>query len=226
MISRYLAHLEAARKYEAEALAEMRSALARLGNEDALSAAIPTGFGPTARTHGRSRGRRHEARSSRARLAAASALVIVVAALAWAVLRDDPPQSRATGAHAGHDMAAGSGEQVRLAPGSDIGVELGEFFVKADYNKVRSGEVTFEVENSGSTEHELMIASLEDLPQDQIAGMSGDEVHQKVLAAEHGITAGSDDATLTASLEPGKYILFCNLPGHFSEGQHTILRVA
>jgi uncharacterized cupredoxin-like copper-binding protein len=30
---------------------------------------------------------------------------------------------------------------------------------------------------------------------------------------------------MTLKLMPGKYMLFCNVPGHYAAGQHTVLTV-
>jgi uncharacterized cupredoxin-like copper-binding protein len=30
---------------------------------------------------------------------------------------------------------------------------------------------------------------------------------------------------MTVNLKPGRYMLFCNLPGHYAAGQHTMFTV-
>ncbi|MFI5123278.1 MAG: plastocyanin/azurin family copper-binding protein [Vicinamibacteria bacterium] len=37
--------------------------------------------------------------------------------------------------------------------------------------------------------------------------------------------AGGADGTVTLDLDAGKYVIFCNLPGHYSSGMYGSLTV-
>jgi uncharacterized cupredoxin-like copper-binding protein len=71
-----------------------------------------------------------------------------------------------------------------------------------------SGHVTFVVQNQGSIEHDLVVA-----------GAGGNTVAQ-IAIIEPGETG-----TLDATLPPGTYTLYCNLPGHREAGMVATLRV-
>jgi uncharacterized cupredoxin-like copper-binding protein len=94
---------------------------------------------------------------------------------------------------------------------------------------VKAGEITFEVLNSSKDAiHEMIIARLKDLTmlfpynssesrvdEDKMAGVLGE-----VSELEPGQTGA-----LRLDLKPGNYILFCNIPGHFTSGMWTIFTV-
>ena len=106
-----------------------------------------------------------------------------------------------------------------------VGIELGEFFVKPSTDSTSAGEVTFEIENSGSTTHQFVIYRTNEeadaLPQDGgVAKLDPD----RRIAASDDVTAGGT-ATVTATLEAGRYLLLCNLPGHYMGGQVTEFEV-
>lgn len=71
-----------------------------------------------------------------------------------------------------------------------------------------AGGVTFVVQNQGAIEHNLVVAAPE-----------GNAVAQ-IAIIEPGETT-----VLQASLPPGTYTLYCNLPGHKDAGMVATLRV-
>lgn len=173
-----------------------------------------SGRGPEAR-----RLRQAQLRRQRRLLIGGAAVLLLL--LLWLVVGgDDAP----TSPHAGHDMSTHAAASSAKAPGSTVPVELGEFFLTPKYGSVKAGSISFELRNSGDAEHEFMIADVDDLAAEDVASMTSDEVHAKVVAAKHGLAAGSSDV-LVADLEPGTYLLFCNLAGHFAQGQSTTLTV-
>lgn len=107
--------------------------------------------------------------------------------------------------------------------GSVVAVELGEFFVKPDKSSVAAGEVTFEVSNAGKLAHEFIVYRSDEDP-----GSLPIEANQAQLEkdAEIGEIEEEDlepgaSSTLTVTLETGKYILLCNVLGHYGQGQFT-----
>jgi uncharacterized cupredoxin-like copper-binding protein len=85
------------------------------------------------------------------------------------------------------------------------------------------GEVTFEVTNGGTQEHEFVVVqsdlALEDLPFDDAA----DEVIEDELTVVDEIESimPGETKTLTVTLEAGNYALICNLEGHFRMGMSS-----
>ena len=104
----------------------------------------------------------------------------------------------------------------------------GGMWVKASPGIVRAGNVTFEVANgSKDTIHEMIVAPVEDpshpLPY-LVAESRVDEDGAGHLGEVSELDPGKAGA-LKLDLKPGKYILFCNIPGHYMNGMWTMLTV-
>lgn len=231
LFAQYIHEVERARQHEQEALRQLRAGLGQLaarGHQVAHQQPIAHAQPASSYVHAPYERVQRPARRSnrRSRRWIVFLLAAVLAVTGWMVFRGDDEAST-SGMPAGHDMSkmGSSNTSGKVAPGQQIDVDLGEFYVKPAYKKVPSGTVGFTVSNSGKAEHEFMIASLDDLPQDEVENMSSREVHNKVIASKHGVTAGSSGFSVEADLEPGKYLLFCNLPGHYSQGQSTVIEV-
>ena len=83
------------------------------------------------------------------------------------------------------------------AAAATVKVSETEFKIAAGSTSLKAGKVTFDVKNDGKLPHDLAIK-----------GMSG-----KTKLIQPG---GS--ATLTVTLKPGKYELYCSVPGHEAAG--------
>lgn len=93
---------------------------------------------------------------------------------------------------------------------------------------VPAGEVIFAVTNiSKEVIHEMVLSPLASAD----AVLPYDEANSKVdedAAGHLGEVAELDPGTsgsLTLTLEPGLYILFCNIAGHFTSGMWTLITV-
>lgn len=124
----------------------------------------------------------------------------------------------------------------RLAD-SEVHVELDEWSVSADVDSVPASAVEFELTNVGEDEHELAIArakSADALP------LAEDETVDIAALEEQGLFPGEVEAFPAGGkcsgvfdLDPGRYVLFCNLihgeedgvENHFQEGMATELVV-
>jgi uncharacterized cupredoxin-like copper-binding protein len=100
--------------------------------------------------------------------------------------------------------------------------------VKIDTAKVPAGKVTFEVVNdSKETQHELLVAPVADanatLPYIENENRV-DEEGARYLGEVSELDPGKSGA-LTVEMKPGLYILFCNIPGHFTAGMWTTITV-
>lgn len=117
-----------------------------------------------------------------------------------------------------------------------VGVTLADSRLTADVRTVSAGEVTFKARNAGSTDHELLVIRTE-LGADRLgpparrrfAGLyvvGAPHIHGEEtpgLRSRH-VTPGRT-RTDRVTLKPGRYVLFCGLPGHYESGQRTELRV-
>ncbi|MDQ6618064.1 MAG: hypothetical protein M3083_25790 [Actinomycetota bacterium] len=67
-----------------------------------------------------------------------------------------------------------------------------------------------------------------DLPEDQLPlgpdGRINEDALPKVLDTGTDLPAGTQ-RPMTVSLTPGRYVLVCNLPGHYKLGMHVAIMV-
>jgi uncharacterized cupredoxin-like copper-binding protein len=116
--------------------------------------------------------------------------------------------------------------------GAEVDVVLSEFIVDPREDSVEAGKVTFALDNQGGETHEFVVveaASADDLPVDEDGAFEEDSVLAEVEEIEAGETA-----ELTLDLEPGDYVLLCNIveeeedgevESHFAEGMHATFTV-
>ena len=118
-----------------------------------------------------------------------------------------------------------AGTSGRAATSSHITVSLREMSVSLSASTVPSGEVTFDLANTGTVEHEFVILKT-DIP----AGALPESLDQPGKAAEVGHVDEQDPVsatgTLTVTLRPGHYILLCNKPGHYAAGMYAAFTVS
>ena len=91
---------------------------------------------------------------------------------------------------------------------------------------VKSGEVTFSVVNTSTVMvHEMVVSALKDadtpLPYDK-ASNKVDEDAMGSLGEVADLEPGAK-GTVTVDLKPGRYILYCNISGHYYSGMWTLI---
>lgn len=101
--------------------------------------------------------------------------------------------------------------------------------IKISQATVPAGEITFNAINSSKDlEHEMVIAILADpdkgLPYKESTGRV-DENKPGMNIGEIAELEPGESASLTVTLKPGTYALYCNVPGHYASGMWTILTV-
>jgi uncharacterized cupredoxin-like copper-binding protein len=130
------------------------------------------------------------------------------------------------GSTAGSGMMMGAGghgkftsAMVSAAAHGKVYVQLGDYWAAPTVSSVRAGKVTFIANNVGRVPHELMV---ERMPMKFDSPM-----HPNEDAAQGMIDdmAPGKSGRMTMRLKPGTYMLFCNAPGHYAAGQHTIFNV-
>ncbi len=111
----------------------------------------------------------------------------------------------------------------------------GTMSVQASPTSVTAGTVSLKVANNGSLTHELVVLPLAEgaqpgqrpIASDGRVGEDGSlgEASNTCAADDgDGIAAGSYGWT-TLTLEPGRYEIVCNLPGHYAAGMYAELDV-
>ncbi len=106
---------------------------------------------------------------------------------------------------------------------STVEVALKDFTVEPRQASVPAGEVTFNVENQGPTGH-MFVVFRTDLPEDALP-LTGSQVQEDgegvtLLGRIDSFPAGRTE-TLTHTLAPGRYVLICNIPGHYQLGMRV-----
>jgi hypothetical protein len=113
-------------------------------------------------------------------------------------------------------------------PSGTIVVTEKDYSIAVDPDSSSSGSVTFGVQNDGPATHEFVVFKT-DLAEDALPVGDDGDVDEEGQGVTHidekeDIAAGST-TTLAVNLEPGKYALICNLPGHYKLGMHTSFTV-
>lgn len=118
----------------------------------------------------------------------------------------------------------------------DASITGGMMRLTADRSTVPHGVVSFLAVNAGNVNHELVVLPIADV---QIVGtrvVGGDgKIDEAGSLGEASQTcgAGSGDGIapgasswVTLTLQPGRYELVCNLPGHYAAGMYTQITVS
>lgn len=134
------------------------------------------------------------------------------------------------GDHALDNMADAKPMGLAMMPDTDrmAAMKHAQVGIKVDRSEVPAGEVTFEAtDDSKVMIHEMLVSPIKDavtaLPyiadelrvDEEVAGHLGE-----VAELDPGKTG-----SLTLTLAPGKYLLYCNLPGHYMMGMYTVITV-
>ena len=98
-----------------------------------------------------------------------------------------------------------------------------EWSVSVDAGSAMAGEVNFTIANEGSIGHEFLVVKT-DIEVGKIP-LDGDHFPEPAegleVIDEIGEFPQGTTESLTLMLEPGKYQLVCNLPGHYAAGMHS-----
>ena len=124
--------------------------------------------------------------------------------------------------------ASGCGATARGAAGAQVvSVTERDFTIKASPARVSAGDVVFRARNRGPDAHELIII------RGRVAGLKlrsdGMTVNEEALEPSTVGTlepgAPGSVRELHVKLKPGRYVLLCNMSGHFMGGMHTVVVV-
>ncbi len=115
---------------------------------------------------------------------------------------------------------------VYAAPGLDL--SQATMGIKTDPASVPAGDVTFNVTNSSKdTIHEMIVMYLAD-PTKPLPYIDNESRVDEDKAGDKGEVSELDpgkSGSLTVNLQPGKYLLICNVPGHYAAGMWTEFEV-
>lgn len=104
-----------------------------------------------------------------------------------------------------------------------VKITLKEFKIAPAPKSVKAGPVTFVVTNSGSIVHEMVVVKTDAAPGS--LPVKGDRVPEKGAVGEVPDVAPGASKQVTLNLKAGRYVLLCNLKGHYKLGQWSAFSV-
>ena len=105
---------------------------------------------------------------------------------------------------------------------TQVAVKLKEFKVLPGKSTVAAGPVLFKVSDVGALPHELLVVKTK-VAQGKLRVRNNKAV-VKALGKVGPLKPGKS-GTLVLTLKPGKYVLLCNVAGHYQAGQHAAFTV-
>jgi uncharacterized cupredoxin-like copper-binding protein len=117
-----------------------------------------------------------------------------------------------------------------IEPGAKpVAATVKEFAVSLDPATGKAGEVHFAITNQGTIEHEFVVfksdlepAALPLKPEGIVDEAGAGVTH---IAEQEHVMPGTT-AQFVVTLDAGKYVLLCNLPGHYKGGMRARFTVA
>lgn len=104
-----------------------------------------------------------------------------------------------------------------------VKITLKEFKLQPAPKTVKAGQVTFAVTNAGSIAHEVVVIKTDAAPGS--LPVTADRVSEKAAVGEVPDVAPGASKQVTLNLKAGKYVLLCNVKGHYKLGQWSAFTV-
>jgi uncharacterized cupredoxin-like copper-binding protein len=111
-------------------------------------------------------------------------------------------------------------------PGAAVAATVKSYSITLDKSTVAAGSVQFNITNQANISHEFIIFKT-DLAADNlpVSGGTVDASSSQLTKVDEEEPFPKGEKTLTVNLQPGHYVLICNLPGHYQNGMHASLTV-
>lgn len=112
-----------------------------------------------------------------------------------------------------------------------VSATVKEWQIDLSSTELKAGAITFNITNAGDKQHEFIIRKT-DLTSDKLPlndkGEVSEAATELTVVGEPSevaeIKSGSSDRTITVTLQPGHYVIFCNLHVddllHYQKGMH------
>ncbi len=125
--------------------------------------------------------------------------------------------------------SAGGGE-TEAGGGRAVEIKMGDFYFDPKNGTAPAGKTTIEAPNEGSVEHELVVFKTNKNPAKLPTEANGEVDEEKLdkeaeEAGEIADVEAGDTKAEEFELTPGKYVIFCNLPGHYAQGMYGTVTV-
>ena len=118
-----------------------------------------------------------------------------------------------------------------------VSATVKEWQITLSSTTLKAGSLTFNITNNGDKEHEFVIRKTELTSDSLVLNADGEVSEDDASLAAVGdpsevaeIASGSSDRTITVTLQPGHYVIFCNLHVdtllHYQKGMHIDFTVS
>jgi uncharacterized cupredoxin-like copper-binding protein len=125
--------------------------------------------------------------------------------------------------------SAGVGSGAPTAAATTIAATEKDFAITLDQSSAPAGSVTFHVTNDGPATHQFLVFKTNDaptaLPTDSDGNADATAKGLDSVGEIESINAGTSQ-DVTVDMKPGKYVVICNLPGHYKLGMSAGLTVS
>ena len=109
------------------------------------------------------------------------------------------------------------------AAATAVAIVMKEWSIAASTKSITAGKVTFVVRNAGKMKHEFVV--MRSTRHHHLLQMNGQQASEVGVKGEIEPFGPGATKRLTLTLAPGKYVLICNMPGHYKAGQRLAFTV-
>ena len=133
----------------------------------------------------------------------------------------------ACGGGSGYSASSGAVQGASSSGTQRMDVTEKDFGIALDKPSADRGDIAFHVTNEGPSTHEFVVFKTDAAP--GALPVDDNKVDEEAPEVTHideieDIGAG-ESKDLSVSLDPGNYVLICNLPAHYGLGMHAALHV-
>ena len=122
-------------------------------------------------------------------------------------------------------LASCSSAPEQLPPDVQLTVDMKEYSVTLSAASLKAGPTKIGIRNVGTMEHEFELiktdVAFDKLPTDVGSGKAKEDG----LVKQVKVIQPNRVATVTADLQPGNYVIICNVAGHYQLGMRAALKV-
>ncbi len=120
-------------------------------------------------------------------------------------------------------VAACAGGSETIPPDVDVAVHMQDYKVLLSVASAKPGTVRFGIKNEGGMEHSFELIKT-DLPFDQLPTADAKAKDDGLVKQVKSIPVGKV-SLVSADLAAGKYVIICNIAGHYQLGMRAALTV-
>ena len=108
--------------------------------------------------------------------------------------------------------------------GTPVLVTASDYLLTVDRASVQPGAVTFTLANTGAERHDMVVLKTDE-PFDGLAVDPYFTVSEDTAVGKIGRVSSGSSSILSLDLEPGRYVLVCNISTHYQAGMRVAFTV-